>query len=227
MSTRPDARRRLAELMEERRLDLGLLWQGVADAAVAAGFKLSLKTLHSVRAGTAGIRPLTQRAIEAGLQWEHGSIQQIENGGDPVPVSAAPAPAAVAIPIAPEPETPGPSVDADADAVSSAVIRAATPRTERLIWTELRRRLAATPDGTRLFADVTQSRAWPAGSAPVELTPEAIAVLDATPADVLAGHPIDHAAFRLVLYPWPDRVGMAAAMRGRLGRPTGAVRRAG
>ena len=86
MPTTPDARHRLAELMEDRRLELGLRWQDVVDAATAAGFKVSLKALHSVRTGTAGLRPLTQRGIEAGLRWEPGSVQAIEDGGDPVPL---------------------------------------------------------------------------------------------------------------------------------------------
>ena len=138
MSTGPDPRRRLAELMEERRLDLGLYWQDVVDAAIAAGFKLSLKTLHSVRAGTAGIRPLTQRAIEAGLQWEHGSIQSIEDGGDPAP-APVPYPRPVA---APEPLL---VVADDAEAVSSAGIIALLPPHERRVWSEIHRHPAGTP----------------------------------------------------------------------------------
>lgn len=107
VSPGPDTRRRLAEFMEERRLDLGLRWQDVVTAAAAAGFPVSLKVLGSVRTGDAGIRPRTQRGIEAGLQWERGSVRAILDGGDPVHLSAdddptlpgvRPAPAAVTDP---------------------------------------------------------------------------------------------------------------------------------
>jgi hypothetical protein len=85
VSPSPGTRRRLADFMEERRLELGLRWQEVADAAAAAGFRVSLKTLHSVRAGTSDIRPMTQRGIEAGLRWERGSVSRILDGGAPLP----------------------------------------------------------------------------------------------------------------------------------------------
>lgn len=107
MSTLPDARRRLAALMEDRRVELGLRWQDVADAATAAGFKVSLKTLHSVRAGTADVRPLTRRGIEVGLQWEAGSVQAILDDRDPAPL-----PDAALITTAPE-QVPRPPADAD------------------------------------------------------------------------------------------------------------------
>ena len=117
--------------------------------------------------------------------------------------------------------------DAAADAMESAVAIALTSRRERQIWAELRRALAATPAGAELLSDATQARAWPPASAPLQLTREAIAVLDETPADALLTDPVDNAAIRLVMYPWPDRVAAAAAMRGRLGRPSIAARRAG
>ena len=103
---------------------------------------------------------------------------------------------------------------------------------ERRIWASLRSNLAATPAGAALFADAAQARAWPPGSAPAGLTPEAVgalnAIIEAGQAGLLATHPIDNAAIRLEEYSWPERIGMAAAMRGRLGRrPTIAVRRAG
>ena len=228
MSTRPDERRRLAELMEERRLDLGLYWQDVADAAVAAGFKLSLKTLHSVRAGTAGIRPLTQRAIEAGLQWEHGSIQRIEEGGDPVnarPV-AAPAPVAVA---APEPETH----DDPGDDVTGAVVAALFGPKERRVWAQVRRRLEATPSGRALFADPAESAAWPAesadgfsGGAPIGLTPGARQLLDATSPAALFTDPAEITVWSLNTLPYRKRVAMLVMYREPV-RPPHAARRAG
>ena len=156
MPTTPDARHRLAELMEDRRLELGLRWQDVVDAATAAGFKVSLKALHSVRTGTAGLRPLTQRAIEAGLRWEHGSIQRIEDGGDPVALSGPPVPVTGPLPVialAP-PLNPGGEVD-EAGTVSSVtrnvVLAAINPHEHAL--QEL---IHSYPEGTRadeIFSD--------------------------------------------------------------------------
>lgn len=78
-------RERLAELMEERRKDLRLRWQDVAETA-----GLSLKTLHSVRTSDKGMAQLTKTAIEDALRWEHGSVDLILAGGDPVPSAAEP-----------------------------------------------------------------------------------------------------------------------------------------
>ena len=82
MPKKPDTRRRrLADEMDNRRRQLGLRWQDVADAG-----DLSLKTLYSARQPDgAAIAPLTQRKIEIGLRWEHGSVRRIlDEGGDPV-----------------------------------------------------------------------------------------------------------------------------------------------
>jgi len=76
-------RRRLAELMEERRKDLRLRWQDVAEAS-----GLSLKTLHSVRSSDRRVAELTKTGVEDGLRWEHGSVDLILSGGDPVPLPA-------------------------------------------------------------------------------------------------------------------------------------------
>ena len=84
MTIAPEARQRLARLMDERRRDLRLRWQDVAEAG-----GISLKTLHSVRTGEAGIAPLTERGIEAGLRWEGGTVEIILGGGDPVPAPPA------------------------------------------------------------------------------------------------------------------------------------------
>lgn len=86
MPITPQARRRLAEMMEERRLNLALRWQDVAEAG-----RISLKTLHSVRTGDAGIAALTKRAVETGLRWRPGSVDQILAGGNPVPAEGSPA----------------------------------------------------------------------------------------------------------------------------------------
>jgi hypothetical protein len=68
----PEARKRLAEAMEDRREELGLRWQ---DVAAAGG--VSLKTLHSARTGDSGIAPLTRHGIEVGLQWERKTVLRI------------------------------------------------------------------------------------------------------------------------------------------------------
>ena len=80
MTTQPSARARLAALMDERRLELRLTWQDVADRG-----GISLRALANARTGDAEIRPLTQAGIEGGLQWERGSVARILAGGDPVP----------------------------------------------------------------------------------------------------------------------------------------------
>ena len=77
----PEARVRLASLMDDRRLELGLRWRDVAEAG-----GVSYEALRDVRNGTGGIRRLTEHAIETGLQWEAGSVGLILAGGDPVPL---------------------------------------------------------------------------------------------------------------------------------------------
>lgn len=74
---------RLAELMEERRLDLGLRWN---DVAAESG--MSVEGLRAMRRDGAIPRPLNQRGIEKALQWRRGSIQRILGGEDPVPADA-------------------------------------------------------------------------------------------------------------------------------------------
>jgi len=84
MPSTPDPRQRLAEQMEARRLELGLRWQDVAEAA-----GVSLKTLHSARTGK-DVAPLTRRSIAEGLQWTPDSVDRILAGADPL-ASAEPA----------------------------------------------------------------------------------------------------------------------------------------
>jgi hypothetical protein len=138
---------------------------------------------------------------------------------------AAEALAGLQQPLAAAPEPP--SEPAEPAGVSTAVIRAAVPATVRQIWTRVRSELAATPAGRTLFADPAQARAWPAGSAPLEVTEEAAAVLDAM-RDTLFPGQVENAASRLVKYTWPERIMVAAASLDVLGqRPTKAARRAG
>ena len=80
MSITPEARQRLAALMEERRLDLELTWREVA---LRAG--LSYESLRALRAGDEGDpQPLTMRKADKGLEWMPGSTRRIlYDGGDP------------------------------------------------------------------------------------------------------------------------------------------------
>ena len=215
MPARPPSRQRLADLMERRRLDLGLTWREVAEAG-----NISYEVIRAIRNGNSQIRPLSQHGIEVGLRWAGGSVQSVLDGGDPVLVGAAPELTAT-----PEPsrETPDPA----GGALSTAVIRAAVPATVREIWTRVRRDLAATPAGAELFADADQARAWPTGSAPLKVTPEAEAILDAM-RDTLFPGQVENLASRLVESAWPERIMVAAASLDVLGqRPTVAARRAG
>ena len=88
MPIKLEERRRLAELMDERRTELRLRWRDVADLG-----GVSYEVLRAVRNGTGEIRRLTQRGIEDGLKWAPGSVQDILDGGEPTP--AVPRPASV------------------------------------------------------------------------------------------------------------------------------------
>ena len=81
MPISPDARRRLADLMDERRAELRLRWRDVADLG-----GVSYEVIRAVRNGTGEIRRLTQRGIEDGLRWAPGSVQAILDGGEPRPL---------------------------------------------------------------------------------------------------------------------------------------------
>jgi hypothetical protein len=69
---------RLARLMNERRLDLGLRWEEVAGViGITEGGLRALRRDGSVP------RELTQRGIEKALRWQRGSVLRIIDGGDP------------------------------------------------------------------------------------------------------------------------------------------------
>jgi hypothetical protein len=72
MPVTPEARRRLAQLMDARRLDLRLRWN---DVAAASG--MSAEGLRAIRRGAAVPRDLNQRGIEEALQWPKGTIAGI------------------------------------------------------------------------------------------------------------------------------------------------------
>ena len=70
---------RLGRHMNDRRLDLGLRWDQVADAA-----GVSEAALHALRRDGITPRELTQRGIENALGWEPGSVAAVIGGGKPV-----------------------------------------------------------------------------------------------------------------------------------------------
>lgn len=78
------ARQRLAQHMDDRRLDLGLRWTDVAEDS-----GLTTETLRQVRFGTGEIRGLTMTAIESALGWERGSIRAVLAGGKPTVLTEA------------------------------------------------------------------------------------------------------------------------------------------
>ncbi|MFI7678523.1 helix-turn-helix domain-containing protein [Actinophytocola sp. NPDC049390] len=67
-------------LMDERRKQLGLSWDEVAQAA-----GVSKNTLLSIRRGGDSY-PKTIRNVEAALQWALGSIAAIDEAREPTPV---------------------------------------------------------------------------------------------------------------------------------------------
>lgn len=88
MPIEPDQRQQLAAVMEDRRLELRLTWQEVAEHG-----GISLRALSSARAGSGDIRPLTRRGIDRGLQWLEGcGVDNILAGRPPLPAELGPAP---------------------------------------------------------------------------------------------------------------------------------------
>lgn len=83
-----EARARLDDLMEQRRLELGLSWR---DVALRAG--VAYETVRAARAGDGGISPLTASGLERALGWQAGSVKRILDGGDPE-LAATPSPGA-------------------------------------------------------------------------------------------------------------------------------------
>lgn len=114
MPITPEARQRLADLMDERRQELDKLWQDVGKDG-----GISLKALHTARTGASGIRPATRRKIEKGLRWERMSVDRVLAGEDPVPLQ----PSLVAVPD-----------ELGGGDVYDIVRRVLTDPLERLIW---------------------------------------------------------------------------------------------
>lgn len=61
--------------MDERRRFLRLTWDQVAERG-----SITYETLRQVRLGTSAMRPLTKRAIEAGLDWPADLVDVILDG---------------------------------------------------------------------------------------------------------------------------------------------------
>ena len=78
MDISPQARERLEQLMDARRLDLDMNWRDVAQRA-----GISYEAIRALRSGPGGIRSLTARKIDRALQWKPGSLERILDGGDP------------------------------------------------------------------------------------------------------------------------------------------------
>jgi hypothetical protein len=93
--------------MTERRDELGLYWNDVAERA-----GLTKEGLRTVRAGIGTMRPPTKRGIEAALRWTRGSVDRILEGGAPVAleeeaVRGPVPPASTAVPAVPAVLTAG------------------------------------------------------------------------------------------------------------------------
>jgi len=144
MQKQSPQRRRLAELMEQRRLELGLTWQQVADAG-----DVSVRSIHAARTGTADIRPLTARGISTGLRWAPDSVKKILTKREPEPLHPE-----AAEPASPrESPSPPPLEDARRDVI--AALRTLTPgSTPDAVAAEVeaaRRRYGPNPSPEQVF----------------------------------------------------------------------------
>jgi hypothetical protein len=210
---------RLADLVSERRADLGMTQE---DVRAAGGPSTATQRLIE-GALQSRYQPVILGRLETALKWERGSVRRILAGRDPVAVDSEPEPVTATASVTPTPM----AADTDADAMESAVVTAALPRREREVWAEMRASLQRTHAGRELFSDLAERALWPEGGAPIELTEQAGRVLDATPPEALFTARSDILAASMVMYPWHERVRWAAAGRAVLRRPTVAVRRAG
>lgn len=141
MTTQPEARQRLAALMDERRLDLRLTWQEVAERG-----SVSLRALANARTGDSEIRPLTQRGIEAGLHWTPGSVAEILAGSAPTPREALGA------------RTGIPVIDQASEAEQVApYMRQVQDEIDRA------RRQYGDPDGEQIFGPGQEANTWDRG----------------------------------------------------------------
>lgn len=76
--TQPPGRRRLVEYLEEHKREHDLTWQEMADAG-----EIPLQTLRRVRVGSSPLSRETRERLENLLRWTPGSVQSVEDGGEP------------------------------------------------------------------------------------------------------------------------------------------------
>lgn len=75
----------LGEAMNQRRIELGLSWDQIADKA-----QVSTAFLREYRKGRKGARDLTKALLEDALKWRRGSLDAIAAGGQPEPADEIP-----------------------------------------------------------------------------------------------------------------------------------------
>lgn len=132
----PAPRERLAQVMEDRRGELGLRWQ---DVAAAGGISVrAVQLARDPAAGEPGLRTL--EGIDRGLRWEPGSARAfLRSGRDPVPAGAGP--------------PPGPASRAGGDAAEIA----------GRIMADLARLGTEDPSGAQMFGEGTrEAGSWDA-----------------------------------------------------------------
>jgi hypothetical protein len=78
MPDNASAEHRLARLINERRLDLGLRWDQLADAV-----GVTEVTLRTMRRTNSVPRELNERGLELALGWTPGSVARVLAGGEP------------------------------------------------------------------------------------------------------------------------------------------------
>lgn len=74
-----DARERLADVMNQRRLDLGLKWREVAERSGMTAFHL-----QRIRANQVPLSQDAEAGIQRALRWRRGSITAVLAGGEPI-----------------------------------------------------------------------------------------------------------------------------------------------
>jgi hypothetical protein len=147
MPSTNEARKKLAALMEERRTELRLRWQDVAEAG-----QVSLRALQAARTGTAEIRPLTQRGIEDGLQWPAGYIQSVLEGREPV-IGGQTTQKQASASAGPEPPA-GPESD------STVPPQVASAISDVLVQVNRARMRHGNATAEQIFTDLFEVRAW-------------------------------------------------------------------
>lgn len=75
-----EARDRLADAMNRRRVQLRLRWREVAERA-----GVDASTLRRIRAGQLTLTDFVTEGIELALEWERDSVKAILDDGDPTP----------------------------------------------------------------------------------------------------------------------------------------------